>query len=182
MADLVREREKVRKAREFEEKEAESKNTKLPMKELRKDPYYISTLRQGELEASVIVCHATIKIADDLMNNNGIEFKTFVHQLIESRNQIVPKQLTKEEKELSLIKEGVMRLNESKNRMEKRKIMEQYDLNPYKPWGLLKKADIKKPKVDLTVQHNLVYNFKARGYVNRDEYNKIIGKLFFVMS
>ena len=71
------------------------------------------------------------------MNNNGIQFKSFIHQLLENSNEIVKVNLTKEQKEIQIAQEAISRIDQSKNRLEKRKIMQQYNLVPEKPWGLL---------------------------------------------
>ena len=71
------------------------------------------------------------------MNNNGIQFKSFIHQLLENSNEIVKVSLTKEQKEIQIAQEAISRIDQSKNRLEKRKIMQQYNLAPEKPWGLL---------------------------------------------
>ena len=71
------------------------------------------------------------------MNNNGIQFKSFIHQLLENSNEIVKVNLTKEQKEMQIAQEAISRIDQSKNRLEKRKIMQQYNLVPEKPWGLL---------------------------------------------
>jgi len=108
--------------------------------------------RENELKAAIIIAEASKLIVNDIMNNHGIEFKIFIDDLLKKEDQIVKFRIAensvvlanqKKQKERNLIDEVMTRLEESKTRREKRKILEQYDLIE-KGWGEYNKYDIRR--------------------------------------
>jgi hypothetical protein len=90
------------------------------------------------------------------MNNHSIEFRKFIDELMNKKDQVVRYKVAdnslvivnnKEIKKIDPVEEAITRIeNESNYRSDKRKIVEQYSLIQ-KPWGVLDRYDIRRKVV-----------------------------------
>ena len=78
-----------------------------------------------------------MEIANDIMNNNGLELKKFIQDILLRKNEIVKFNIgdksvvlrnSKEIKQVDPIQEAITRIEQSPNRFLKRKILHQYNL------------------------------------------------------
>lgn len=101
------------------------------------------------------------------MHNNGIGFKMFIQDLMSKTDEVVKFEVggkeivladQRQNKAVDVFTEVSNRLEESKYRRDKRKILQQYSLQPSKPWGLMEKHDIKKRPRDIIEQRNKVFS------------------------
>ena len=111
--------------------------------------------RDDEINAAIVIAEASKLIADDLMHNHGVEFKSFIQELLSKKNEIVKFEVggksvvlanQKEIQKFNPVEEALQRLEESPYRRDKRKILEQYNLQDEKAWGTMEKYDIRRRK------------------------------------
>ncbi|CAI2359948.1 unnamed protein product [Moneuplotes crassus] len=182
MEALIKEREEIARKRELEEKQAQALKVK-DQRLAKKQEYNLFIRREDELKAAIIITEAARIIADDLMNNHGIQFKLFIEELLNKQNKVVRFRLgdnslvlanQKEKKEVDPIEEALVRIGKAKTRRDKRKILEQYSLVD-KQWGEFEKYHIRRKVVrDRNQQANKVYDFKIGGYIDKGDYDRLL--------
>lgn len=128
--------------------------------------WYSNLYREDEIKAAIIIAQASRIIVDDIMNNHSIEFRKFIDELMNKKDQVVRYKIAdnslvvvnnKEIKKIDPVEEAISRIdNEARKRRDKRKIVEQYSLIE-KPWGVLDRYDIRRKAVRKREdQHNKV--------------------------
>lgn len=122
--------------------------------------------RDDEINAAIVIAEASKFIADDLMHNHGVELKSFIQELLSKKNEIVKFEVggksivlanQKEIQKFNPLVEAFERFEESTYRRDKRKILEQYNLQEEKPWGSMEKYDLRRKKsFNVLEQHKKV--------------------------